>query len=107
MIYRVVDKHGCKANVTMKRTHTLYDLHNEILKVFEIADGHLHAFFMDNRLWSKGNAFFSSQAEENDAPKTNEIKLESLNLSVGDAFIYLYDFGDEQIFNCTFISIDE
>jgi hypothetical protein len=78
---------------------TLYKLHKAIINAFGFVDDHAHAFFMDNHYWS-GNAAFLSMKMNGDERLTKSYKLEKLNLSKGDQFKYLFDFGDEWRFQC-------
>ena len=68
-------------------------------KPFDFEDDHEHAFFMDNKYWSGYAAFFSSKMR-GDERLTKSYKLERLNLSKGDPFKYVFDFGNEWRFQC-------
>ena len=43
---------GCYRHIQIAASATLYRLHKAILDAFEFVDDHMHAFFMDNHLWS-------------------------------------------------------
>ena len=90
---------GCYRHIQISKSATLYKLHQAILRAFDFEDDHAHAFFMDNHYWS-GNAAFFSMKMHGDERLTKYCKLEKLNLSKGDQFKYLFDFGDEWRFQC-------
>lgn len=90
---------GCYRHIQISKSATLHKLHKAIIDAFDFEDDHAHAFFMDNHYWS-GNAAFFSMKMHGDERLTKSYKLEKLNLSKGDQFKYLFDFGDEWRFQC-------
>ena len=90
---------GCYRHIQISKNATLYTLHRAIINAFGFEDDHAHAFFMDNHYWS-GNAAFFSMKMNGDERLTKSYKLKKLNLSKGDRFKYLFDFGDEWLFQC-------
>ena len=90
---------GCYRHIQISKKATLYKLHKAIISAFDFEDDHAHAFFMDNHYWSGYAAFFSMKMY-GDERLTKSCKLEKLNLSKGDKFKYLFDFGDEWRFQC-------
>lgn len=90
---------GCYRHIQISASATLYKLHQAILYAFEFQDDHLHAFFMDNRCWSRVGAYYSTD-EMADGRDTKKYKLKDLRLSEGDRFKYIFDFGDEWRFQC-------
>jgi len=90
---------GCYRHIRIASSATLYKLHQVILDAFEFEDDHAHAFFMDNHWWGHGNTYFSAKMRGNER-LTKDCKLWSLHLKKGDAFKYLFDFGDEWRFQC-------
>lgn len=90
---------GCYRHIQISANATLYKLHQAILKAFEFEDGHEHAFFMDNHVWSSADAYFSSKAEAGDR-LTKKYTLKKLQLAKGQKFKYVFDFGDEWEFQC-------
>lgn len=97
---------GCYRHIRISASDTLYKLHKAIICAFDFEDDHAHAFFMDNHIWSKKDAFFSDRAEKTDR-LTRNYTLKKLGLSVGDKFKYLFDFGDEWIFQCKVLRVLE
>ena len=90
---------GCYRHIQISKSATLYKLHKAIISAFDFEDDHAHAFFMDNHYWSGYAAFFSMKMH-GDERLTKSYKLEKLNLTKGDQFKYLFDFGDEWRFQC-------
>lgn len=90
---------GCYRHIQISKSATLYKLHKVIINAFDFEDDHAHAFFMDNHYWS-GHAAFFSMKMHGDERLTKSYKLEKLNLTKGDQFKYVFDFGDEWRFQC-------
>jgi len=98
---------GCYRHIQISKSATLYKLHKAIISAFEFEDDHAHAFFMDNHYWSGYAAFFSMKMR-GDERLTKSYKLEKLNLTKGDQFKYVFDFGDEWRFQCKVLrEVDE
>ena len=92
-------KTGCYRHIQISSSATLEQLHRNILSAFGFSDDHPHAFFMNNRLWEPFAAYFSFPFDE-DTVLTSQRKLKQLKLEKGDKFKYLFDFGDEWVFQC-------
>lgn len=90
---------GCYRHIRIKENATLWQLHEVILSAFEFDDDHLHAFFLDNRIWSPERAYFSERTDIGDK-LTKSCTLKKAGLKQGDTFKYLFDFGDEWVFQC-------
>lgn len=90
---------GCYRHIQISENSTLFELHTAILDAFEFDDDHAHAFFMDNKIWSNVDAYFSEGLDDTDR-YTCDYKLYQINLSVGKQFKYVFDFGDEWLFQC-------
>ncbi len=98
---------GCYRHIQISESATLYKLHRVILKAFEFDDDHMHAFFMDNKLWSQWNCYVSSKSEPTDR-LSKRYSLQQTGLAKGKKFLYLFDFGDEWVFQCKVLrEIDE
>ena len=97
---------GCYRHIQISKSATLYKLHKAIIGAFDFEDDHAHAFFMDNHYWSGYAAFFSMKMH-GDERLTKNYKLEKMNLSKGDQFKYLFDFGDEWRFQCKVLRVLE
>ena len=102
---------GCYRHIRIDADNTLSQLCEAILDAFEFDNDHLHAFFMDNRVWSRNlyACYWSDPDEEemdgNVNPSTYEVTLRSLKLSEGQKFLYLFDFGDEWRFSCRVLKV--
>lgn len=90
---------GCYRHIRISKSATLYMLHKAIINAFDFDDDHGHAFFMDNRLWSHEDAYFSHDMGGLERA-TLKYKLNRIGLKVGDRFKYVFDFGDEWSFGC-------
>lgn len=90
---------GCYRHIQIASQATLYRLHKAILEAYRFDDDHQHAFFMDNRVWSRDAAIFSTKTERGEKT-TRQVRLDRLGLEPGDRFKYLFDFGDEWRFQC-------
>lgn len=90
---------GASRTVALTGEHTLEDLHNTIQEVFEWDNDHLYAFFMNNRAWSKIQAYYSPHDQE--VPSADEKQLYTLGLVENKKFLYFFDFGDVNDFRIT------
>lgn len=90
---------GCYRHIKISASATLYRLHKVIIAAFDFDDDHAHAFFMDNKYWSRYAAFYSMKMH-GDERLTKSYKLQRLGLSKGDQFKYLFDFGEEWRVQC-------
>ena len=90
---------GCYRHIQISASATLYQLHKAILNAFDFDDDHQHAFFMDNRVWSPVDVYFSSKEKARDR-LTKKYTLKQIALAKDRKFKYLFDFGDEWIFQC-------
>lgn len=89
---------GCYRHIQLGTGETMQTLHRAILDAFSFDDDHLYAFFMDNRTWSWD--FIASPMYEDAERTADQYALESLGLRPGDAFKYVFDFGEEWLFQC-------
>lgn len=97
---------GCYRHVRISAQATLFDLHHAILDAFAFVDDHAHAFFMDNRLWSDVDSFYSDMIEDA-SHYTTDYTLERIALTVGKTFKYVFDFGEEWVFQCKVLRVLE
>lgn len=97
-VFKII--HGrASRTVALTGVHTLEDLHNIIQKVFEWDNDHLYSFFMNNRAWSKTQAYHSPHSQE--GPFTDKKQLDTLSLVEKKNFLYLFDYGDSNHFRVT------
>lgn len=54
---------GCYRHIQIAASASLYRLHKAILDAFDFEDDHMHAFFMDNHLWSPACMYSSDTSE--------------------------------------------
>ncbi|WP_168735745.1 plasmid pRiA4b ORF-3 family protein [Cohnella fermenti] len=98
-VLKVTLRRNCWRRIRLSSHCTLYDLHQAIQDAFDFGDDHLYAFFMDGKKWSTKFVFYSP--DDTDRPTVTEAYLGELELSVGQKFLYLFDFGDEWAFTVT------
>lgn len=89
---------GCYRHIRISDRALLEDLSLAILDAFGFDNDHLHAFFMDDQAYSRWNAYYSCDAEEE--PTTDRVTLARSGMTVGKKFKYLFDFGDNWLFQC-------
>lgn len=97
---------GCYRHIQISCKSTLLQLHSAIMDAFEFMDDHAHAFFMDNKKWSHKDSYYMEGMNEC-GPSTGEIRLTKAGLWKGKSFKYLFDFGDEWLFQCYVLRIVE
>ena len=90
---------GCYRHIQISSHALLSDLSDEILSAFEFDNDHAHAFFMDNRVFSQMHAYYMRGIDDG-FPCTDETALAEAGLRAGQQFKYLFDFGDEWLFQC-------
>ena len=103
-VISVSQRTGCYRHIRISSAATLHALHKAIIAAFAFDDDHEHAFFMDNRTWSHDSYYFSSKIRPGDQT-TRKCKLEKSGLEKGDKFKYLFDFGDEWVFQCKVLQV--
>ncbi len=97
---------GCYRHLLISDDVSLAMLASYILSAFSFDNDHLHAFFMDDRLWSHFDSYFCEFADEFSRPTTEETKLWQTDLHEGKKFKFLFDFGDEWVFQCKVLHIE-
>lgn len=97
---------GCYRHIRISGNSTLLELHAAIIDAFDFIDDHAHAFFMDNRAWSEWDSYYMEGADDG-GPFTNRYKLYQLDLYKGKQFKYVFDFGDEWMFQCKVLRVLE
>ena len=95
---------GCYRHIRVPGDDTLFDLHSEILDAFGFVDDHAHAFFMDNKIWSQTDAYYSDMIEDENR-YTCDYSLSNLALQAGKKFKYVFDFGEEWVFQCKVLHV--
>lgn len=97
---------GCYRHIRISGRSTLWDLHSIILESFGFDDDHAHAFFMDNVRWSRRDCYYMG-GMEHDGLSTDECSLDRAGLRKGKQFKFLFDFGDEWLFQCKVLRVLE
>lgn len=95
---------GCYRHIQISASSTLRGLHSAILDAFAFDDGHAHAFFMDNVCWSGQDCYYVEGIKE-ECRTTGACSLNQAGLCRGKQFKYLFDFGDEWLFQCKVLRV--
>ena len=92
---------GCYRHIQISDGATLCELHTAIIDAFDFyCDEYMaHAFFMDNRIWSPKDAFFSDGIDDM-LRSTSKYTLKKLKVHSGGKFKYLFDFEEEHRMQC-------
>lgn len=97
---------GCYRHIQISADSTLEELHDVIRESYGFDNDHCYAFFMDNKFWSREDAYFSDDMEKGEQV-TARYRLYETGLRKDKQFKYLYDFGDEWRFQCKVLRIVE
>lgn len=95
---------GCYRHIQIAGESTLFDLHGAILDAFAFDDDHAHAFFMDNVKWGHGDCYYAEGVDEG-YRTTDAYQLNQVGLCKGKQFKYVFDFGDEWVFQCKVLRV--
>lgn len=100
----VYDKHSwCKVALTAQ--HTMEDLHKIIIKTFQFDQDQLYSFFMDGIKSSKTSIV--APLDNSGSPIASNVLIGSVGLSVGQRFLYLFDYENESTLTITVEQIVE
>ena len=100
---------GCYRHIRIDADNSLERFSRAVLNAFGFDNDHLHIFFLDNALWSRNSeACVESDPEEKGELSSAEVTLRQAGLGPGMQFKYLFDFGDEWLFQCRVLkALDE
>ena len=100
--FRVSLARDCYREILCGGSHTFEDLHLAIQKAFDFDNDHLYAFYLDGKKWSRRsvNAPYS-----NEPPYTDDVLICEANLRVKQRITYLFDFGDQWMFDVVLLSV--
>jgi len=87
---------GTWSKIQLSAHGTLHDLHDLIQEAFEFDNDHMYSFFMDGKPWSK-NSFKCPYEDE--GISADEVEIGELDLIEKESFLYIFDYGDEWLFN--------
>jgi len=93
--------------IEIRGDQTLQDLHNAIFDAFDREDPHLYEFQVGGKGPNDLDAKRFGPPEDVDTGDASQTTLSSLGLSMGEAFGYLFDFGDEWWHAVGVASIDQ
>lgn len=90
--------------ITIDGNKTLDNLSDEILSAFDFSNDHLYMFSL-NRKMHDPEGYYHPYAKA--GKQADKISINTLNLKVRNKFLFLYDFGDEWLFNITVNKIEQ
>ncbi len=97
---------GCYRHIQISGESTLFQLHSAILDAFGFIDDHAHAFFMNNSAWSDRDSYYAENVERG-LRLSAKYRLSQVDLYKGKQFKYVFDFGDEWMFQCKVLKVAE
>lgn len=90
--------------MTIDGNKTLDNLSNEILSAFDFSNDHLYMFSLKRKMYDPEGYYHPYEKTGKRADKSN---LNELNLKLRNKFLFLYDFGDEWVFDITVKKIEQ
>ena len=96
---------GCYRHVKVPLNKKLSWFADVILDLFEFDNDHLYAFFMNNRLWDDSDAYYF-QPDDYFSRNVEKYKLSEAGITEKKQFKFLFDFGDEWVFQCKVLRIE-
>lgn len=99
---------GCYRHLRISVNETLERLADIILWAFEFDNDHAHAFYMNNRAWSRDDCYYMAEVDEDEKYRhTCDYRIYQLGLQKGDAFKFVFDFGESWEFQCKVLRIED
>ncbi len=101
-------KPGCYRHIQISAGSTLFQMHQAILAAFGITgDGRAHTFFMDNRGLKLEECYYMEEGSKGGEQTTANCRLDQAGLEQGKKFRYLLDLGEEWVFQCKVLRVEE
>lgn len=98
---------GVSRKIEFSADHTLADIHDNIQRTFNFDNDHKYAFFLDYIPFSNNGYHDHRDKEFTEGPFSDEVMLGELSWNIGDKILYLFDFGDNWLFDVVLIDINE
>lgn len=99
-------KKGCYRHIQVSVNDTLDYLADTIIWAFDFDNDHAHAFFMDNKAWSRADCYYMAEVDEyGEYRHTCDVQLHQFDLQKNDLFLFIFDFGEEWRFQCKVLRI--
>lgn len=87
---------GIGRTIAVGAGQTLATLHTALRTAYGWDDDHLYSFWLDGEFWGGSEHEYTAPYElEESGAKSAEIRLDRLELEVGQRIAYVFDFGDE------------
>lgn len=90
-------------SLELAQSQTLHTLSRAILDAIDWDSDHLYSFFMSNRAWDEQTEYTSPLSGEGQPADT--LTLADLDLKPKQKFLFLYDYGDEHLFEVEVVSL--
>lgn len=92
-------------DIELAEDNTLEDLHLKFQLAYGWADDHLYSFFLSGQAWDDHSEIASPWSEA--SLHTHQVQIGQLDLSEGQTFLYLFDYGDNHEFDVTVLKINQ
>jgi hypothetical protein len=92
---------GVSRTIAARGDLTLVDLHYALQAAFDWDDDHLYSFWLNDSFWAPGADRYSHPCHATHPPKPRstprsaQIRLDELDLTVDQRLTYVFDFGSE------------
>jgi hypothetical protein len=88
---------GVSRKLAVRGDETLEDLHKLLQSAFKWDDDHLYAFWLSGKFWDRepGSSFGRPGFCRDSGDRSARVRLDRLDLAVGQPLAYVFDFGDE------------
>jgi hypothetical protein len=110
LVLSVSARPGCYRHIQISEGATLLKLSSAILNFFDFFDDHLHSFFMSNHAWDQDSEYACPGGDlpgDRVRGSSDKAKLSKFQLSKGDKFLYIFDYGDEWRFQIRVLRVIE
>lgn len=105
-IVRAAVRKNCYRDIQISSTETLDTLAIAILNAYEFDDDHLYAFFLSGKPYDQRSGIYRDGLQEG-LPNTADYTLQDIEAGKGYPFLFLFDFGDDWMFQCQVIGTKE
>jgi len=90
-----------ECQIHLSGENDLHDLHYKIQKAYKWDNDHMFSFYMNNKIWDRTSEFSGDPMGGGTASRA----IKNLGLKPGQKFMYVFDYGDEHIFEIEVLSI--
>lgn len=90
-----------ECQIRLSGENNLHDLHYTIQRAYKWDNDHMFSFYMNNKIWDRTSEFSGNPLGEGTADRL----IKNLGLKPGQKFMYVFDYGDEHVFEVEVLSI--